>query len=188
VHAACVDFSHHLDIPHCRARDNTLAFFPGSSIGNFEPPQAVRLMADIAALVGRGGHLLIGVDLKKDIRTLNAAYNDAAGVTAEFNRNLLWRMRHELDADLDPNAFSHYAFYNPGPGRIEMHLVSDADTRVGLDGTHFELHAGETIHTENSYKYTVQEFTALADRAGFAPRAVWTDPRGLFSVHLLQAG
>ncbi len=186
VHAACVDFSHALDIPHCEVHGSKLAFFPGSSIGNFEPDDAVRLMADVAALVGPGGHLLIGVDLKKDIPTLNAAYNDAAGITEDFNRNLLWRIRHELDCDLDPDDFSHYAFYNPIAGRIEMHLVSKEERELRMGERVFHFHAGESIHTENSYKYTVDEFSTLAERAGFRRQALWMDADRLFSVQLLM--
>jgi len=185
VHAACVDFSHRLDIPHCEAFGHKLAFFPGSSIGNFEPGEAVRLMQGIADMVGPGGHLLIGVDLKKPVSVLNAAYNDAAGVTGEFNRNLLRRIDAELDCELDPDSFEHYAFYNPNPGRIEMHLVSPRRQRLRIEGREFEFDAGEGIHTENSYKYTVDEFGALAGRAGFRQEKVWTDAGRLFSVQLL---
>jgi len=186
VHAACVDFSAGLEIPECAGDTHKLAFFPGSSIGNFEPDDAVRLLRDIADLVGPGGHLLIGVDLKKDVRILNAAYNDAAGVTAAFNRNLLERIRAELASDLDPHAFQHYAFYNPVAGRIEMHLASQVAHRVRIGEEVFDFAPGETIHTENSYKYTVAGFGALAARAGFCQQAVWTDPARLFSVQLLQ--
>ena len=113
VHAVCVDFSRGLEIPYCDDASHNVAFYPGSSIGNFDPDDAVHLMRDIGRMVGPGGHLLIGVDLKKDVRVLNAAYDDAAGVTAAFNRNLLERIRTELDSDIDPTAFDHYAFYNP---------------------------------------------------------------------------
>jgi dimethylhistidine N-methyltransferase len=186
VHAACVDFSKALDIPHCEAPGHKVAFFPGSSIGNFDPGAAVRLLRGIADMVGPGGHLLIGVDLKKDIATLNAAYNDAQGVTAAFNRNLLERIREELDCDLDPQGFEHYAFYNPLVGRIEMHLVSPEAQSIRVEEQWFEFHAGEGIHTENSYKYTLDGFGELAARAGFRQETVWTDDRGLFSVQLLE--
>jgi len=186
VHAACVDFSTGLEVPTCDPAAHKVAFFPGSSIGNFDPADAVRLLGDIAALVGRGGHLLIGVDLKKPVPRLNAAYNDAAGVTAAFNLNLLHRMRRELDCDVDPQRFEHYAFYNPNESRIEMHLISKADQVVRIGDRSFAFAVGEGVHTENSYKYTVAGFGALAARAGFRQQAVWTDDERLFSVQLLQ--
>ena len=130
VHAACVDFSAGLEIPHGDLSAHKVGFFPGSSIGNFDPDDAVRLMADVGDMVGRDGHFLIGVDLKKPVGVLNAAYNDAVGVTAAFNLNLLRRIRSELDTDLDPDTFEHYAFYSPLPGRIEMHPVSYTHLRA----------------------------------------------------------
>jgi dimethylhistidine N-methyltransferase len=187
VHAACVDFSAGLCLPHGEGGLHKVAFFPGSSIGNFDPDDAVRLMRDVAELVGPGGHFLIGVDLKKPIGLLNAAYNDAAGVTAAFNRNLLVRIRQELDGDIDPEAFEHYAFYNPIPGRIEMHLISRGAQTVRVEDRHFSFEPGESIHTENSYKYTVPGFAALAECAGFQQSSVWTDEQRLFSVQLLTA-
>jgi dimethylhistidine N-methyltransferase len=186
VHAACVDFSQGLDIPGCAGDLHNLAFFPGSSIGNFEPAEARRLMREIGAMVGRGGHLLIGVDLKKDVATLNAAYNDAAGVTAAFNRNLLERIRAELDSDIDPASFDHYAFYNPIEGRIEMHLISRARQRVHVEGHAFDFEVGEGIHTENSYKYTADGFARLAADAGFRREGLWCDDAALFSVQLFR--
>ncbi len=188
VHAACVDFSSGLEIPHCDPSAHKVAFFPGSSIGNFDPADAIHLMADVGRLVGPGGHLLIGVDLKKPVGVLNAAYNDTAGVTAAFNRNLLHRIRDELGADIDPAAFDHYAFYNPDEGRIEMHLVSRIEQAVQVAGRSFGFAPGEGIHTENSYKYTVEEFAELAGEAGFRQQAVWRDDNDLFSVQLLQFG
>lgn len=186
VHAACVDFSHTLDIPHCETLDHKVAFFPGSSIGNFDPDDAIDLLLRIAEMMDMNGHLLIGVDLKKDTGILNSAYNDAAGVTAEFNLNLLTRIRDELDSDIDPDAFVHHAFYNPARGRIEMHLVSTRSQRIRIEDHLFELSAGETIHTENSYKYTIEEFAELAAAAGFHQQQVWTDESSLFSVQLLK--
>jgi dimethylhistidine N-methyltransferase len=186
VHAACVDFSQGLDIPGCEGDLHKLAFFPGSSIGNFEPVEARHLMREIGALVGRGGHLLIGVDLKKDVARLNAAYNDAAGVTAAFNRNLLERIRAELDSDVDPASFDHYAFYNPIESRIEMHLVSRTRQRVHVEGHAFDFEVGEGIHTENSYKYTAEGFALLAADAGFRREGLWCDDAALFSVQLLR--
>ena len=186
VHAACVDFSHTLDIPHCKTFGQKVAFFPGSSIGNFDPDDAIDLLKRVADMMNKNGYLLIGVDLKKDISILNSAYNDAAGVTAEFNLNLLTRIRDELDSDIDPDAFDHRAFYNPARGRIEMHLVSTHPQSIRVEDKVFELSAGETVHTENSYKYTIEEFAELASAAGFHQQQVWTDESSLFSVQLLK--
>ena len=186
VHAACVDFSHSLEIPDCEHPDHRVTFFPGSSIGNFDPDEAIQLMQRIAELMDNDGHLLIGVDLKKDVRILNAAYNDAAGVTAEFNLNLLHRISNELDSDIDPASFRHEAFYNAGPGRIEMHLVSRCAQSVRVEDSVFEFQKGETIHTENSYKYTIEQFGAMAAAAGFRQQQLWTDDADLFSVQLLK--
>lgn len=185
VHAACVDFTHGLEIPHCEDKLHKVAFFPGSSIGNFNPNDARRLLSDIGELVGPGGHLLIGVDLKKDVQILNDAYNDASGVTAAFNKNLLTRIRTELNSDLAPENFNHYAFYNPLLGRIEMHLISRIEQTVTIEGQDFAFARGEGIHTENSYKYTVAGFGELAAQAGYRQQAVWTDAQSLFSVQLL---
>jgi dimethylhistidine N-methyltransferase len=187
VHAACTDFTRAMELPPGAPEGPRVAFFPGSSIGNFDPEGAVGFLAAVAQLVGPGGFLLIGVDLRKDRRVLDAAYDDAAGVTAAFNLNLLVRINRELGADFDLQAWRHRAFYNEEQGRIEMHLVSQCEQTVHLAGEVFTFGADETIHTENSYKYGVEQFRGLAARAGFAPEAVWTDPQGLFSVHLLRA-
>jgi dimethylhistidine N-methyltransferase len=195
--ALCADYSAPFDLPTNAADPGQrAAFFPGSSIGNFEPDAAVALLARVAALLGPGGRLLIGADLIKDPAILHAAYNDAAGVTAAFNLNLLARIDRELDADFNLRGFAHRAFYNPlsehGPhgagdlGRIEMHLVSLADQRVRIGDRTFDFRQGETIHTESSYKYSLDGFRALAARAGFIPEQVWTDSQGLFSVHCLM--
>lgn len=186
VHAACTDFTRVMEIPPSAPEGPRLAFFPGSSIGNFDPAGAIGFLATVAEVVGQGGWLLIGVDLKKDKAILDAAYNDAAGVTAAFNLNLLERINRELGADFDLPAWRHRAFYDPHKGRIEMHLESLTAQTVKLAGRSFEFAAGETIHTENSYKYAVDEFRALAGRAGFVPEAVWTDPQDLFSVQLFR--
>ena len=185
VHAICADFSTTLKIPdHYEQRH--VAFYPGSSIGNFEPDQAVIFMEQVAEVVGRDGKFLIGVDLKKDEAVLNAAYNDAAGITAEFNLNLLERMKHELGAEFEPGAFAHQAFYNESDGRIEMHLVSTKNTRLVIDKKSFVFHLGDSIHTENSYKYSLDEFRDLAERAGFDVEQVWTDRKQYFSLQLLS--
>jgi dimethylhistidine N-methyltransferase len=188
VHAACTDFTRLMTLPPNSPEGRRLAFFPGSSIGNFDPDAAVDFLGMIADLVGPGGQLLIGVDLKKDQAVLEAAYDDARGVTAAFNLNLLARINRELGADFDLTQWRHKALYNEAQGRIEMHLVSRVAQRVRLLGQSFRFAAGETIHTENSYKYGVAEFRDLAARAGFATDTVWVDAEQLFSLHLLQTG
>jgi len=190
VHASCTDFTRAMTLPDSAPEPEgpRVAFFPGSSIGNFDPAGAVGFLAAVAELVGPGGFLLIGADRKKDKAILDAAYDDAAGVTAAFNLNLLERMNRELDADFDRPAWRHRAFYDEAKGRIEMHLVSLRPQTVHVAGEAFAFEAGETIHTENSYKYGIEEFQTLAARAGFRPEAVWTDARGLFAVHLLRVG
>jgi dimethylhistidine N-methyltransferase len=162
-----------------------LIFFPGSTIGNIEPPEVAPFLARLACTAGRDGALLIGVDLKKDPQTLHAAYNDGAGLTAAFNLNLLTRLNRELEADFDPAAFAHRARYNAAAGRVEMHLVSRRAQRVPVGGRMISLAAGEAIHTENSYKYTVDEFREVAQEGGWRPRAMWVDAARLFSVHYL---
>ncbi len=185
VHALCADYTRPFALPAAPPGARRAAFYPGSSIGNFDPDDAARLLARVAALLGPDGRLLIGVDLKKDPARLHAAYNDAQGVTAAFNRNLLARIRDELGATLDPDGFRHHAFYNAPAGRIEMHLVAARAQTVVINAQRFDFAEGESLHTENSYKYDVAEFTALARRAGFAPREVWCDAERLFSVHCL---
>lgn len=186
VHAICADYSRPLDLPAALKREQRAAFFPGSSIGNFDPAQARDLLRRIAALLDPGGSLLVGVDLKKDPALLHAAYNDRAGVTAEFNLNLLTRINRELDADFDLAAFRHQAFYNETLGRVEMHLVAATAQRVRINGHSFSFQAGESLHTENSYKFSVEEFQTLAAAAGLASVGVWQDDDALFSIHCLR--
>lgn len=188
VHAACADFTRPLRLPIRTEGRRRLAFFPGSSIGNFEPARAVEFLGHLAGLVGPGGALVIGVDLKKDPAILDAAYNDAQGVTAAFNLNLLTRINRELGGDFQLEGFRHEAFYDRDRGRVEMHLISTRDQLVTVAGECFEFREGEGIHTECSYKYSVAEFQDLAAQAGFRSAAVWTDPAELFSVHYLEAG
>ncbi|KVM68446.1 dimethylhistidine N-methyltransferase [Burkholderia ubonensis] len=163
-----------------------IGFFPGSTIGNFSPDEADTFLRDAARLL-RGGALLVGADLVKDEATLHRAYNDAQGVTAEFNLNLLARANAELGADFDLDGFAHHAFYDPQRQRIEMHLVSVRAQTVRVCGRTFRFDAGERIHTENSYKFTLDGFHAIARRAGFEPDVVWTDDTRLFSVHWLRS-
>jgi dimethylhistidine N-methyltransferase len=163
-----------------------VGFFPGSTLGNFSPEEALAFL-QLAQRLLRGGGLLLGVDLVKDPARLHAAYNDAQGVTAAFNLNLLRRANRELGTDFDLEGFTHAAFYNAPLRRIEMHLVSRRAQSVRLDGQRFDFEEGETIHTENSYKFTAPGLHALAVKAGLRPTAVWTDPERLFSVHWLQS-
>jgi dimethylhistidine N-methyltransferase len=173
-------------LPQARCR---IGFFPGSTIGNFTPDEALGFLRTAAAMLrdggGAGSGLLIGVDLVKDPAVLHAAYNDAAGVTAAFNLNLLERINGELDGDFDLDSFDHYAFYNPRQHRIEMHLVSGKAQTVTVGDRQYAFNAGESIHTENSCKYTPASFRLLAEKAGFRPAAMWTDPERLFSLHWL---
>lgn len=186
IHAACADFTQTMALPSATPEGMRVAFFPGSSIGNFDPQQAVEFLNSIAQLVKQGGYLLIGVDLKKDVSILNAAYNDAAGITAQFNLNLLQRMNCELSADFDLAGWQHAAFYNEQMGRIEMHLVSLYEQQVRIGSQVFKFARDETIHSENSYKYTTQEFIKLAQQTGFQPVELWVDEENLFSVHLFR--
>jgi dimethylhistidine N-methyltransferase len=187
VGAVCADFLDMAGLP--RAADDIgrrrLGFFPGSTIGNFAPDQAVTILKWFRAIVGADGALLIGVDVKKDRAVLDAAYNDSAGVTAAFNRNLLHRINRELDADIDADSFDHVAFFNERLGRIEMHLRSRCAQRVTVDGHGFDFAADETIHTENSYKYDPADFAELAAGAGLRVAQDWTDPARRFSIHYL---
>jgi dimethylhistidine N-methyltransferase len=187
VHAACADFTQEFDVSDATIDGRRLVFFPGSTIGNFEPYEALTFLQRVRRLVGPDGALLIGVDLKKDPRILHNAYNDRQGITAAFNLNLFERLRRELGAELDLDGFRHRAVYNALHGRIEMHLVSRRAQEVRILGRRFGFEAGESVHTENSYKYTVEEFRTLARRAGLRPVRVWCDTGQLFSVHYLSA-
>ena len=190
VIAVCADYSKPFPLPASKRGEpkNKVVFFPGSTIGNFSPGQAVSFLRNTARQLGPGGSLLIGVDLKKDEDILHAAYNDAERVTAAFNLNLLERINEELDADFDLSAFRHRAFYNRERGRVEMHLISLKPQTVRLNGASVRFDEGESIHTENSYKFSIKEFQQLAVGAGFQPTKVWTDPLSLFSLHYLTVG
>jgi len=184
VIAVRADFAHEFALPPAElGTSRRVLYFPGSTIGNFTPAEARAFLARWAPQLGAGGGALIGVDLKKDPAVLDAAYNDAQGVTAEFNLNVLCRLNRELGADFDLDRFRHVARYAAAAGRIEMHLESLVAQRVTIGARSFEFRAGETIHTENSYKYSVEEFHELARTAGFAARECWTDADRLFSVH-----
>jgi L-histidine Nalpha-methyltransferase len=186
IMAVCADYTRPLDpeaLPAAPGR--RLGFFPGSTIGNFTPAEAVEFLAGSRRVLGPDGAMLVGVDLAKDRARLDAAYNDAQGVTAAFNLNLLLRINRELGADFDLDRFAHDAFYNEAAGRIEIYIKSLADQIVTVAGRAIRFAAGERIHTEDSCKYTIDGFRRLAARAGFRPVRTWTDKDRLFSVHFL---
>lgn len=185
LHVTCTDYTQPLVLPYNPSGVRKVAFFPGSSIGNFEPNLAVSFLSNIANMVEQEGALLIGVDLKKDPDILNAAYNDARGLTGAFNLNLLTHINRELNANFDLDNFKHHAFYNEDQGRIEMHLVSLKRQNVQIGDFDCRIEKNESIHTENSYKYHLSEFQELAAKAGLQPEMSWTDPDDLFSFHYL---
>jgi dimethylhistidine N-methyltransferase len=180
------DFAQPFRLPSAVEKLPRAGFFPGSTIGNFEPHQAAGVLHNAARILDREAVFIVGVDLVKDTRILHKAYNDAAGVTAEFNLNLLARINRELGGNFDLASFEHHAFFNRERSRIEMHLASLKRQRVRVLGECIDFRAGETIHTENSYKYSIESFRALARGAGWTPLAVWTDPKKYFSVHVLR--
>jgi len=187
VIAVCADYMRPLEVPALAGiAASRLIYFPGSTIGNLTPAEAQVFLRRARDLAGVGGAMLVGVDLKKDPQRLHAAYNDAQGVTAEFNLNLLRRINRELAADFDLDRFRHIAFYNAVAGRIEMHLESTCAQTVTVSGRSFAFAAGERLHTENSCKYSVTEFQRLAQSAGYRAEAVWVDAEKLFSLHLLR--
>jgi L-histidine Nalpha-methyltransferase len=185
IHA---DFMQPVALPDGQLSANRVGFFPGSTIGNFRPHEALAFLRRVGATLGQGAAMIIGVDRKKDLSTLLAAYDDADGVTAAFNRNLLVRINRELGADFDLDAFAHEARYDIDRGRIEMHLVARTAQSVRVLGTTFRFAAGETIHTEVSCKYTLDEFRLLARAAGWQPVQSWSDPRDWFAIHFLRFG
>ncbi|NND96123.1 MAG: L-histidine N(alpha)-methyltransferase [Pirellulaceae bacterium] len=180
------DFTAPFDLPRAGVGvDRTCIYFPGSTIGNFSPRDAQRLLAGMPSC-GRADGLLIGFDLQKDVAVLEAAYNDQRGVTAAFNKNLLARINRELYADFDLSRFHHLAFYNSNQSRIEMHLRSRCAQEVHIAGQSFQLQRAETIRTEYSHKYTIEGFSAMAARAGWASRRTWTDEQNYFAVMYLE--
>jgi dimethylhistidine N-methyltransferase len=185
VQPIAADFSQSAALPSDLASCPKLGFFPGSTVGNYSPSAAVRLLRTMGDMLSPNGRLIIGVDLKKDACQLVRAYNDAEGVTAAFNLNLLARINRELEGTFDLAAFRHKAIYNPREGRIEMHLVAKKTQAVSVLGRWFRFSAGETIHTENSYKYSTGQFQELARISGWQPRQCWSDEQKLFSVHEL---
>ena len=186
VHPLVGDFSTGIALPNNLPAGRRVVFYPGSTIGNFEPSSAIRFLRSMRDLVGSDGGLVMGVDLQKDPHILNAAYNDADGITAEFNLNILANVNKILDTDIVIENFSHHAFYNTDEHRIEMHLVSECDQEIHCFDGCLRFSAGETIRTEYSYKYTEQDFARLAQEAGFTLNKSWLDEEGLFSVHYLE--
>lgn len=188
IEPVAADFTRPFDLPRDLRDAPHAGFFPGSTLGNLEPAEAERLLRQFGDILGHGSSLIVGIDLVKDKAILEAAYDDGAGITAAFNLNLLTRINRELSGNFDRDAFAHRAIFDEAASRIEMHLVSRIDQVVTVAGQAFHFAEGEFIHTENSYKYTLDGFRKLASRAGWTPRGLWTDPDGLFSVHALQRG
>lgn len=188
VRPVCADYTRSFALPSglVEGAAKRVVFFPGSTVGNFEPPEAQLFLSQIAHVCGADGNLLIGVDLRKNPQRLNDAYNDGAGITAAFNLNVLQRINRELGADFDLQNWSHRAFYNEEAGRIEMHLDSRRDQTVFIGATPIAFRAAESIRTEYSYKYTVEGFAEVAARAGWKFERAWLDDDALFSVQLFS--
>ena len=187
IHAVTADFTAAFELPEAIRAMPKVGFFPGSTLGNFEPGEACTFLRNARNILGNGARMVIGVDLEKDERTLCDAYNDAAGVTAQFNLNVLHRINRELGGDFDVGAFIHRAIYNRDRHRIEMHLISKKALTARVCGRKFSFRPGESIHTENSYKYSISRFTTLARNSGWTPLQSWTDEGRMFSVHALVA-
>src|SRR5476649_2531391 len=187
VYPVAADFTAPFALPDAVKEMPKVGFFPGSTLGNFEPHEACGFLRSARDILGKDAQMVIGVDLEKDERVLYDAYNDAAGVTARFNLNVLERINRELGGNFDLSAFTHRAIYNRERHRIEMHLISRKAQSVRILGRSFAFRSGESIHTESSYKYSLDRFTALARGAGWTPKASWTDKAGMFSVHALVA-
>jgi L-histidine Nalpha-methyltransferase len=186
IYPVVADFTRPFVLPPVVANARRVGFFPGSTIGNFDRAEALAFLRKATSILAGGG-LLVGVDLVKNPAVLHAAYNDSAGVTAAFNKNVLARANRELDANIDLDAFAHYAFYEMRTQRIEMHLMSLRRQRLSIAGQIVCFDEGEALRTEISHKYTVEGFRTLAAEAGFVPRAVWCDRDRLFSLHWLEA-
>jgi len=186
VHPVTADFTDPVKLPRAVASMPRLGFFPGSTIGNLDPEDATRFLALARTTLGGQARFLVGVDLRKDPSLLLPAYDDAAGVTAAFNRNILVRLNREAGADFELAAFAHRAVWNDADSRIEMHLVSGKQQIVSIGGHALKFERGETIHTENSYKYTPERFLAIAAEAGWRCTAIWTDPGQLFALFMLR--
>lgn len=187
IHPICADFTGSLTVsslPPCGKKN--VIYFPGSTIGNLSPTEATALLQRMAELSGRGGGLLIGFDLKKSAAILEPAYNDQAGVTSDFNLNILEHINRELEADFQKEAFRHRAYFNEEESRVEMHLISQSDQTIRISGTEFSIVQNETIHTENSYKYSMELFAAITNSAGFTLEKTWLDPKQYFCIQYLS--
>ena len=187
VYPVTADFTAPFALPAAVKAMPKVGFFPGSTLGNFEPHEARGFLRSARKILGNGAQMIIGVDLEKDERILYDAYNDAAGVTARFNLNVLVRINAEFGGNFDLSAFTHRAIYNRERYRIEMHLISRKAQTVRILGRSFAFRSGESIHTESSYKYSLDRFVTLARGSGWKPVASWTDADGMFSVHALVA-
>jgi L-histidine Nalpha-methyltransferase len=187
IYPVAADFTAAFTLPQAVAAMPKVGFFPGSTLGNFEPHEACAFLRSAREILGRTARMIIGVDLEKDERVLYDAYNDKAGVTARFNLNLLHRINRELGGNFDVSAFTHRAIYNRDRHRIEMYLISRKAQTVRVLGRTFSFRAGESIHTENSYKYSPERFAGLARGSGWIPSHCWSDAAGMFSVHALVA-
>ncbi len=187
VYPTCDDYTKPFQLPQPVAGLSQIAFFPGSSIGNFAPSEADVFLANVARVVGPGGWFMIGADLKKDPRVLHSAYNDSSGVTAAFNKNVLRHINQALDSDFDLDAYAHEAVYNEIDGRIEMYLTATSDQVVSIAGETVRIRESERLHTENSHKYSVDEFRAKVEGGGFEIVETWTDERAYFLVLLARA-
>ena len=187
VYPVTADFTTPFALPDAVQAMPKVGFFPGSTLGNFEPHEACAFLRSARDILGKGAQMVIGVDLEKDERALYDAYNDTAGVTARFNLNVLVRINRELGGNFDLSGFTHRAIYNRDRHRIEMHLISRKAQTARILGHSFSFRAGESIHTESSYKYSLERFNALARGSGWTPRHSWTDAAGMFSVHALVA-
>lgn len=185
IQPLAADYTHPFSLSEELNGSKKVIFFPGSTVGNFRQGNARSFLLGSVDLLGNNGGLLIGVDMKKDPAILNRAYNDSKGITAQFNKNLLHRLNRELDANFEPDAFRHHAFYNEDEGRIEMHLVSKVDQTVTVAGEPIHFSKEESIHTENSYKYSPDEFQTLISEA-YTHVKMWTDSENLFSVHYFE--
>ena len=186
VLAICADYTQPFEIPACGSAGRRVIFFPGSTIGNFEPQEARAFLRIAAAGLSAGDSMVVGFDLKKDQATLTAAYNDAEGVTADFNLNVLQHMNRELGSDFDISQFEHYAFYNADAGRIEMHLRSLVRQEVDIGGRRISFDQGELLHTENSYKYSEEDITRMIEGTRFVAAQKWMDTDELFCVQRLE--
>ena len=185
IKPVAADYTSPFPIPESEEIKKRVIYFPGSTIGNFRKKKAQKFLNSLAKYLSPGDGLLIGIDLKKDISVLEKAYNDGKGITAAFNKNILLRLNRELGADFDTDQFRHLAFYNKQEGRIEMHLESLETQHVQVNGTKVSFEKGETIHTENSHKYTIPEFEEIAGDQ-FSRKQTWTDSRDYFSVHYFE--